>query len=126
MACLIVAYRLLCGSASLGAVTALPIVLVSALVIGGMWVFGVPLSLLTALLLSLVIGVGIDYNIHVTDRFVQERERGRSVQEALVNSTTGTGGALLEVHSPQPERSARFSCIRIRSSRTSEPWSCLQ
>ncbi len=92
---LIIVYRLVTGSASLGAVTALPIVLVSALVIGGMWMFGVPLTLLTALLLSLVIGVGIDYNIHVSDRFVQERERGRSVHKALVEATTGTGGALL-------------------------------
>jgi predicted RND superfamily exporter protein len=92
---LIVAYRLLTGSASLGAVTALPIVMVSALVVGGMWLFGVPLTLLTALLLSLVIGVGIDYNIHVSDRFVQERERGRPVGEALAEATTGTGGALL-------------------------------
>ena len=92
---LVVVYRLLAGSASLGAVTALPIALVSALVIGGMWLFGVPLTLLTALLLSLVIGVGVDYNIHVSDRFIQERERGRPVQEALVEATTGTGGALL-------------------------------
>jgi predicted RND superfamily exporter protein len=88
-------YRLLTGSASLGAVTALPIVLVTALVIGGMWLFEIPLTLLTALLLSLVIGVGIDYNIHVSDRFVQERERGRPVHDALVEATTGTGGALL-------------------------------
>ena len=94
-AILVVAYRLLAGSASLGAVTAVPIVLVSALVIGGMWLFDVPLTLLTALLLSLVIGVGIDYNIHVSDRFVQERERGRPIHEALVEATTGTGGALL-------------------------------
>lgn len=92
---LVFVYRLVTGSASLGAVTAPPIVLVSAFVIGGMWVFGVPLTLLTALLLSLVIGIGIDYNIHVSDRFVQERERGRSVQKALVEATTGTGGALL-------------------------------
>ena len=92
---LIIVYRLLTGSALLGAISALPIVLVSALVIGGMWLFEVPLTLLTALLLSLVIGVGIDYNIHVSDRFVQEREQGRSVHEALVEATTGTGGALL-------------------------------
>ncbi|WP_254841003.1 efflux RND transporter permease subunit [Natronomonas marina] len=92
---LIVVYRLIAGSASLGAVTALPISLVAALVIGGMWVFDVPLTLLTALLLSLVIGVGVDYNIHVSDRFLQERERGRTVHDALVAATTGTGGALL-------------------------------
>jgi len=94
-ALLVVVYRLLTGSASLGAVTALPICLVAALVIGGMWALGVPLTLLTALLLSLVIGVGIDYNIHVSDRFLQERERGAPVGEALVEATTGTGGALL-------------------------------
>jgi predicted RND superfamily exporter protein len=88
-------YRLLTGSASLGTVTAVPIVLVSALVIGGMWLFEVPLTVLTALLLSLVIGIGIDYNIHISDRFVQERERGRSVQKALIEATTSTGGALL-------------------------------
>jgi len=92
---LTVVFRLVAGSASLGTVTAVPIVLVSALVIGGMWLFEVPLTLLTALLLSLVIGIGIDYNIHVSDRFAQERERGRPVHEALVAATTGTGGALL-------------------------------
>ncbi|UHQ96364.1 efflux RND transporter permease subunit [Natrinema halophilum] len=92
---LTVVYRLLIGSASLGAVTAVPIVLVSALVIGGMWLFAVPLTVLTALLLSLVIGIGIDYNIHISDRFARERDRGRSVQAALVEATTGTGGALL-------------------------------
>lgn len=88
-------YHLVTGSASLGVVTAVPITLVTALVIGGMWLAGVPLTLLTALLLSLVIGIGIDYNIHVSDRFAQERERGLSVQDSLLEATTGTGGALL-------------------------------
>jgi len=88
-------YRLVAGSASLGTITAVPITLVSAMVVGGMWVTGTPLTLLTALLLSLVIGIGIDYNIHVSDRFVQELDRGRPVREALAEATTGTGGALL-------------------------------
>jgi predicted RND superfamily exporter protein len=92
---LTVVYRLVAGSASLGAVTAVPVTLVTALVVGGMWLFEVPLTLLTALLFSLVIGVGIDYNIHVSDRFIHERERGLSVHDALVEATTGTGGALL-------------------------------
>jgi len=88
-------YRIVTGSASLGAITAVPIALVAALVIGGMWVLGVPLTLLTALLLSLIIGIGIDYNIHISDRFAQELERGETVQDALKTATTGTGGALL-------------------------------
>jgi len=94
-ALLTLVYRFVAGSATLGAVTAIPIVVVTALVVGGMWVFEVPLTLITALLLSLVIGLGIDYNIHISDRFAQELERGRTVPGALREATTGTGGALL-------------------------------
>ena len=88
-------YRIATGSAALGAVTVVPIVLVTALVVGGMHLLGIPLTLLTSLLLSLVIGLGIDYNIHVSDRFAQELERGQTVTGALRTAVTGTGGALL-------------------------------
>jgi predicted RND superfamily exporter protein len=94
-ALLTLVYRFVAGSATLGTVTAIPIVVVTALVVGGMWMFNVPLTLLTALLLSLVIGLGIDYNIHISDRFAQELEDGRTVPGALREATTGTGGALL-------------------------------
>ncbi|MFB6194229.1 MAG: RND family transporter [Halobaculum sp.] len=92
---LVLVYRIAVGSASLGLVTAVPVALVTAVVIGGMWLLNVPLTANTALLLSLVIGLGIDYNIHVSDRFAQELERGRSLEDALTEATTGTGGALL-------------------------------
>ena len=88
-------YRLVVGSASLGLLTAVPIALVTTLVVGGMWILSVPLTTNTALLLSLVIGLGIDYTIHVSDRFAQEFEAGVSLEETLVTATTGTGGALL-------------------------------
>ncbi|WP_436931448.1 efflux RND transporter permease subunit [Halosimplex halobium] len=88
-------YRVATGSAALGAVTVVPIVLVTALVVGGMYLLSIPLTLLTALLLSLVVGLGIDYNIHVSDRFAQELERGQTVTGALRTAVTGTGGALL-------------------------------
>ncbi|WP_254761981.1 efflux RND transporter permease subunit [Natrinema marinum] len=88
-------YRLTEGSASLGAVTVVPIVLVAGLVIGSMFLLDVPLTLLTALLMSLVVGLGIDYNIHVSDRFAQELERRGSAYEALEAAVIGTGGALL-------------------------------
>ena len=92
---LTVIYRVATGSATLGAVTVVPITLVTALVVGGMYLLEIPLTLLTALLLSLVIGLGIDYNIHVSDRFAQELERGQGVTGALHTAVTGTGGALL-------------------------------
>jgi predicted RND superfamily exporter protein len=92
---LVVTYRLAEGSATLGAVTVVPIAVVMALVVGGMWIADVPLTLLTALLVSLVIGLSVDYNIHVSDRFAQELNAGKSVHTALSEAVTGTGGALL-------------------------------
>ena len=83
------------GSATLGAVVAVPITLVVGLVIGGMFLLGIPLTLLTALLMSLVIGLGIDYNIHIGDRFADELDAGKPPLEALSVAVTGTGGALL-------------------------------
>jgi predicted RND superfamily exporter protein len=53
------------------------------------------LTFLTALLMSLVIGLGIDYNIHVGDRYADERRDGASTYDALDAAVTGTGGALL-------------------------------
>jgi predicted RND superfamily exporter protein len=92
---LVAIFRYTQGSATLGALTALPVGLVTAFVVGGMYVLDIPLTLLTALLLSLVVGLGIDYSIHVTDRFVHERRAGRDTTSALREAVTGTGGALL-------------------------------
>jgi len=88
-------FRLMHGSATLGVLVAVPIVLVVGLVVGGMYLFEIPLNLLTALLMSLVIGLGIDYNIHFGDRFADERREGKGTYEALSAAVTGTGGALL-------------------------------
>jgi len=95
VAALAVVFRLMHGTASLGAVVAVPIVLVVGFVIGGMYLLSIPLNLLTALLMSLVIGLGIDYNIHLGDRFADERRAGKGTYEALTEAVTGTGGALL-------------------------------
>ncbi|MFB6270772.1 MAG: MMPL family transporter, partial [Halobacterium sp.] len=92
---LVLVYRFAEGSAILGAVTAFPVSLVTAFVVGGMYVLDVPLTLLTALLLSLVVGLGIDYSVHVSDRFAHERREGLEVVPALREALTGTGGALL-------------------------------
>ncbi|MHB9288193.1 efflux RND transporter permease subunit [Halobacteriales archaeon Cl-PHB] len=88
-------FRLLHGSATLGTVVSVPIALVVGLVIGGMNLLGIPLTLLTALLMSLVVGLGVDYNIHVGDRFADELQAGKAPVDALDAAVTGTGGALL-------------------------------
>jgi predicted RND superfamily exporter protein len=88
-------FRAMHGSATLGAVVSLPITLVVALVIGGMYLLDIPLTLLTALLMSLAVGLGVDYNIHVGDRFADELDAGATQMEALRAAATGTGGALV-------------------------------
>ncbi|MFC7058836.1 MMPL family transporter [Halovenus salina] len=92
---LILVFRLMHGSATLGAAVSGPIFLVVGLVIAGMYLLEIPLTLLTALLMSLVVGLGIDYNIHIGDRFADELREGNNEIEALRAAVTGTGGALL-------------------------------
>lgn len=89
------AFRMQYNSLLLGVLTVIPIGLVVGMVFGGMYLFDVPLTLLTALLVSITIGLGIDYNIHISDRFIQEYERGATTLTALDRAVTGTGGALL-------------------------------
>lgn len=91
---LVVVYRWIHDSALLGAVTAAPIASVLAFVVVGMYVLDVPLNFLTALLVSLVVGIGIDYTIHLSDRFAHELDR-RAPFDALETAVRGTGGALL-------------------------------
>jgi hydrophobe/amphiphile efflux-3 (HAE3) family protein len=92
---LTVVYRATEGSATLGSLTVLPIVLVVTWVFLAMFLLDVPLSLFTALMLSLAIGLGIDYSIHITERFAQELPAAENPTAALETAVTGTGGALL-------------------------------
>lgn len=92
---LAVVFRFMHGSASLGVAVSIPIALVIGFVVGGTYVLDVPLTVLTALLMSLVVGLGVDYNIHVGDRFADERRAGKPPVEALRTAVTATGGALL-------------------------------
>ncbi|WP_255191813.1 efflux RND transporter permease subunit [Natronobeatus ordinarius] len=101
-------------SLTLGAVTLVPVVAALAWLLGTMAVFDVPFNSETAVITSLAIGLGVDYAIHVSERFVAEREkrgssgppesrtgndvtreRSETLDEALVATVTGTGGALL-------------------------------
>ena len=82
-------------AASLGAVTLAPVVVALAWLLGTMAVLDIPFNSETAVITSLAIGLGVDYSIHVGERFVAETERTTSLDEALSATMTGTGGALL-------------------------------
>lgn len=78
----------------LGVLTVLPVGLVLALTFGTMAVTGIPLNPVTATLAALSIGIGVPFTIHVTSRFLEERERADD-QTPMRRTMTRTGGALV-------------------------------
>jgi uncharacterized protein len=78
----------------LGAITMVPSMAVVSWVLGTMWVFGISFNVLTAMVASLGIGIGVPFGIHVTYRFLEDRRRYDTVDEAIRHTMTHTGGAM--------------------------------
>ncbi|WP_256545671.1 efflux RND transporter permease subunit [Halobellus inordinatus] len=91
---LVVVYWILEDFPSLGVANLVPIVVSVSAVAGTMRALGISFNAFTATILSLTIGLGIDYSVHVVHRFIDER-RERPLFEALERTVVGTGGALL-------------------------------
>jgi predicted RND superfamily exporter protein len=92
---LLFVYWVLEGRASFGLANLVPIVVTVAFVGGSMRYLGFSLNAFTATVLAVTIGLGIDYSVHLTHRYIDERRRQPTVLEALSRSVYGTGGALL-------------------------------
>ncbi|WP_254763676.1 MMPL family transporter [Natrinema marinum] len=92
---LVLVYRRTAGSATLGIVTVVPVVLTLWWVLGTMWLLEIPFNYITGMIASLTIGLGIDYSVHVSERYHHELERLGADGNALRRTVTGTGGALL-------------------------------
>ena len=80
---------------ALGLITIIPIAVTLAWLLGAMWVFGISYNMGTALMVVLTIGIGVDYTIHLTHRFLEEHEEAGQVVDGIRNAMTTTGGALL-------------------------------
>ncbi|MEY7848690.1 RND family transporter [Natrarchaeobius sp. A-rgal3] len=94
---------------SFGLVTLAPVVAALAWLLGAMALLDIPFNSETAVITSLAIGLGVDYSIHVSERFLDERRRASpdgigddgsrrardALDDALSATITGTGGALL-------------------------------
>ena len=95
LAVLMAVYRRLEGYASLGAVTLLPVALAVVWITGSMAALDIPFNVMTGLITSFTIGLGIDYSIHVSERYVYELNRNVGAEAAIERAILGTGGALL-------------------------------
>ena len=78
-----------------GAICTIPIMLTVILNFGIMGWFKIPLDVASAVIASIVIGIGIDYAIHFFYRYREELAVGNSVEEALKITISNTGQAIL-------------------------------
>lgn len=81
----------------LGPLLLLPIVVALACLLGVMRLLQIPFNSETVVITSLAIGIGVDYSVHIGERFMSTRARvgGASLHDAMQEVLTGTGGALL-------------------------------
>ena len=70
-----------------------PIILVLIWQLGSMSLLGIPLSIITITCSAMIIGVGIDFSIHMTQRMKEEYEKDS--KQALQKTIRNTGNGLL-------------------------------
>jgi len=91
---LMIAYGVLERQPALGIVNVFPILIAVTFLLGTMRLFDIPLNALTATILSISIGIGIAYSVHITHRFLDEFKQDPDTFDALMTTLIGTGGAL--------------------------------
>jgi hydrophobe/amphiphile efflux-3 (HAE3) family protein len=88
---LIVAYR----KPLLGLISMIPVCVSTVWIIGTMYYMGYTLNVMTIMITSLTIGLGITYAIHAVERFRLIADRTGDVVSAVSETVGHTGGALL-------------------------------
>jgi predicted RND superfamily exporter protein len=79
----------------MGLLTVLPVAAVVVFLFAFMVIVGIPLGPVTATLAAVVIGVGVDYTIHITHRFLDFRREGLDTGKAITATLATTGAALV-------------------------------
>lgn len=82
-------------SLTAGLISALPLTLSIAILFGLMGYFGIELNIATAMLSSIMIGVGVDYTIHFLWRYKEELRTGLSHKDAVKKTLTTTGRGIV-------------------------------
>jgi len=72
-----------------------PVVMAVALVLGVMGMFGIPLNIINVCFGAIAVGLGLDYPIHLIERFMEEREKGQEPPEATATALATMGPHIL-------------------------------
>ena len=80
---------------ALAVITTFPILIVVVWLYGMIAAAGYGLNMVTVAIAAMSLGVGIDYVIHVVERYREERDNGRSVHSSLVAMGGASGLALV-------------------------------
>ncbi|RLF56760.1 MAG: hypothetical protein DRN27_09085 [Thermoplasmata archaeon] len=88
---LIIAYR----KPLLGLITMIPVSISVIWIIGTMYFIGYSLNVMTVMVTSLTIGLGITYAIHAVERFRLTADKTGDVMKAVSETVGHTGGALM-------------------------------
>ena len=84
------------ASSTYGFLTMIPVFLVLMWEPGFLVALDIPLSLVTISIAAIMVGVGIDYGVHITHRFREEISKGTSKTDAIKTSIERTGSSLVE------------------------------
>jgi hydrophobe/amphiphile efflux-3 (HAE3) family protein len=86
---------LLFRSVVAGLISAIPLALSMSILFGLMGYFAIELNVATAMLSSIMIGVGVDYTIHFLWRYREERRGGLDAVPAVKRTLTTTGRGII-------------------------------
>ncbi len=86
---LIIIYR----NVILGLIAITPVLISSIWILGTMYIFGISINVFTVSITALTIGLGIDYGIHIIERFREELKK-HDKHEAINRTIRNTGAAL--------------------------------
>jgi len=78
-----------------GIFASLPIIVTIGIMYGMMGYVGIPLNIVTVLVASIAMGIGIDYSIHFFSHFNDERKKGKSIEQAIIEGINVSGKAII-------------------------------
>ena len=82
-------------SVTAGLISAIPLSISVITLFGLMGIFGIELNIATSMLSSIMIGVGIDYTIHILWRYKEERMNELAPRPAIRRALTTTGRGII-------------------------------